>query len=285
MTRDNELLRRGDVRDAARNFEGWALLSAIAALPAVAPAPDLSDPVTVHANMLRGTIAKPNVEQIIHLYGADALRAALPAVTAPDALHRSFPEAGDGRPLPPMGDELMTAGLNAEDARFVAVQLAQNGWTLTPNPVGGSPGPDPVVKPAPTPAEAQGLNVLTNEDREWIDARADELFRDDQRSRGGVSLNTAGPKDYRDYFVASATAERLSTLAPAQPAVTPTLADALAVKSLEFAVSDVEREMAQDAKDAEHTGERPDLWEYECCIPYGDAAHILAALRQIGSEG
>ena len=46
------------------------------------------------------------------------------------ALHRSFPEAGDGRPLPPMGDELMTAGLNAEDARFVAVQLAQNGLTL-----------------------------------------------------------------------------------------------------------------------------------------------------------
>jgi hypothetical protein len=37
----------------------------------------LSDPVAVHANMLRGTIAKPTVEQIIHLYGADALRAAL----------------------------------------------------------------------------------------------------------------------------------------------------------------------------------------------------------------
>jgi hypothetical protein len=31
-----------------------------------------------------------------------------------------------------MGDELMTAGLNAEDARFVAVQLAQNGLALTP---------------------------------------------------------------------------------------------------------------------------------------------------------
>jgi hypothetical protein len=27
--------------------------------------------------MLRGTIAKPTVEQIIHIYGADALRAAL----------------------------------------------------------------------------------------------------------------------------------------------------------------------------------------------------------------
>ena len=37
----------------------------------------LSDPVAVHANMLRGTIAKPTVEQIIHIYGADALRAAL----------------------------------------------------------------------------------------------------------------------------------------------------------------------------------------------------------------
>lgn len=43
---------------------------------------------------------------------------------------RSFPEAADGRPMPPMGDELMTAGLNCEDARFVAIQLAQNGLTL-----------------------------------------------------------------------------------------------------------------------------------------------------------
>jgi hypothetical protein len=47
-----------------------------------------------------------------------------------DYLHRSFPDAGDGRPLPPMGDELMTAGLSAEDARFVAVQLRQNGYYL-----------------------------------------------------------------------------------------------------------------------------------------------------------
>lgn len=43
---------------------------------------------------------------------------------------RSFPDAADGRPLPPMGDELMTAGLSAEDARFVAMQLAANGLTL-----------------------------------------------------------------------------------------------------------------------------------------------------------
>jgi hypothetical protein len=31
-----------------------------------------------------------------------------------------------------MGDTLMTAGLSADDARFVAVQLEQNGWTLAP---------------------------------------------------------------------------------------------------------------------------------------------------------
>lgn len=49
-----------------------------------------------------------------------------------DAMHRSFPEAGDGRPMPPMGDDLMTAGLSADDARFVAIQLAQNGLALVP---------------------------------------------------------------------------------------------------------------------------------------------------------
>ena len=51
---------------------------------------------------------------------------------------RSFPEAADGRPMPPMGDELMTAGLNCEDARFVAIQLAQNGLTLAPAEQGGA---------------------------------------------------------------------------------------------------------------------------------------------------
>jgi len=47
-----------------------------------------------------------------------------------DKADRSFPEAGDGRPLPPMGYELMEAGLNDEDARFVATQLRQNGYYL-----------------------------------------------------------------------------------------------------------------------------------------------------------
>ena len=48
-------------------------------------APDLTDPVTVHANMLRGTIAKPTVEQIIHLYGVDALTKALAPVIVREA--------------------------------------------------------------------------------------------------------------------------------------------------------------------------------------------------------
>ena len=47
-----------------------------------------------------------------------------------DAPDRSFPEAVDGQPLPPMGYELMEAGLNEEDARFVATQLRQNGYYL-----------------------------------------------------------------------------------------------------------------------------------------------------------
>ena len=54
-----------------------------------------------------------------------------------DHLHRSFPDAGDGRPLPPMGEELMTAGLSPEDARFVAVQLRQSGyWLVNPDLLG-----------------------------------------------------------------------------------------------------------------------------------------------------
>ena len=37
----------------------------------------LSDPNAVHINMLRGSIARPTIAQIIHVYGADELRAAL----------------------------------------------------------------------------------------------------------------------------------------------------------------------------------------------------------------
>ena len=34
----------------------------------------LQGPNTVHQNMLRGTIAKPSIEQIIHLYGEEAFQ-------------------------------------------------------------------------------------------------------------------------------------------------------------------------------------------------------------------
>ena len=58
-------------------------------LPALEPAvqPDLTDPVVVHANMLRGAIAKPTLDQIIHLYGVDALcRALVPVISREAAL-------------------------------------------------------------------------------------------------------------------------------------------------------------------------------------------------------
>lgn len=71
-------------------------------------------------------------------------RADLAAPSAqPGQDHRSFSDAADGRPLPPMADDLMTAGLNGDDARFVAIQLAQNGLRLTPAPS--------------APAEVEGL--------------------------------------------------------------------------------------------------------------------------------
>ncbi|GEM_PF-2736771 len=39
----------------------------------------LTDPNAVHVNMLAGHIAKPSIDQIVHIYGADALRAAVSA--------------------------------------------------------------------------------------------------------------------------------------------------------------------------------------------------------------
>jgi hypothetical protein len=44
----------------------------------------LANPDAVHLNLLRGTLARPSVEQIIHLYGAERLRAALPDPPDPD---------------------------------------------------------------------------------------------------------------------------------------------------------------------------------------------------------
>lgn len=50
----------------------------------------LADPVAVHANMLRGTIAKPSIDQIIHIYGRDALMRAMDAEKMA-ALTKEFP--------------------------------------------------------------------------------------------------------------------------------------------------------------------------------------------------
>lgn len=45
----------------------------------------LADPVAVHMNMLRGAIAKPSFENIIHLYGAQNLQEALIRLEEKDA--------------------------------------------------------------------------------------------------------------------------------------------------------------------------------------------------------
>ena len=50
--------------------------------------------------------------------------------------------------------------------------------------------------------------IITNEDREWIDARADQLFRESERQRGGIRPATVMPQDFRDYFVVQAAWER-----------------------------------------------------------------------------
>lgn len=58
-------------------------------------AAELTDPIAVHANMLRGTIAKPTVEQIIHLYGVDALCKALVPVIVQEAGHNPAPDLAE----------------------------------------------------------------------------------------------------------------------------------------------------------------------------------------------
>jgi hypothetical protein len=57
--------------------DDWTYQNADEDFPEYAARPDLSDPNTVHINMLRGTIAKPTLAQIVHLYGVDELCRAL----------------------------------------------------------------------------------------------------------------------------------------------------------------------------------------------------------------
>lgn len=82
-----------------------ALTARILAALGVTPAPDLSDPVTVHANMLRGSIAKPTIKQIVHLYGREAFQPMIDVAIA-EALekaclavseHADWPEDEHGR--------------------------------------------------------------------------------------------------------------------------------------------------------------------------------------------
>lgn len=44
--------------------------------------------------------------------------------------NRSFPDAADGRPMPPMGYTLCEMGLSWEDAVFVARRLRDHGYYL-----------------------------------------------------------------------------------------------------------------------------------------------------------
>ena len=103
LTAERDRLR-GALRDIARqkkademdteydveyaDFEGgYNAIIDVARVALRAVQPDLTDPVVVHANMLRGTIAKPTLDQIIHLYGVDALcRALVPAISREAAL-------------------------------------------------------------------------------------------------------------------------------------------------------------------------------------------------------
>lgn len=126
---DDDLIRRGDALAAIQLGDTVTKLQArIRAIPYVdadpvctgcggtgvtyqterrcaCQGPDLTDPVTVHANMLRGTIAKPTVEQIIHLYGRGAFQPMIDASIA-KALekaclavseHADWPEDEHGR--------------------------------------------------------------------------------------------------------------------------------------------------------------------------------------------
>lgn len=142
---DNDLIRRGDALAAVQE---WTYCcdaeDAIAALPAIdvdpvctccggtgityqterrcaCQGPDLTDPVAVHVNMLRGTIAKPTVEQIVHLYGREAFQPMIDVAIA-KALekaclavseHADWPEDEHGRTEQV---ELFARVINAIDA-------------------------------------------------------------------------------------------------------------------------------------------------------------------------
>ena len=87
---------------------------------------------------------------------------------------------------------------------------------------------------------------ITDEDREWIDARADQLFRESERQRGGVRPATVMPQDFRDYFVAQAAWERAAdVLIEAERRGAERMRERAAVKSREL-WADYEAEESPD---------------------------------------
>lgn len=76
FTHDVRLYIDGDFRDQAERWKyAQSILASLSASNAMRDA--LEDPNAVHVNMLRGSIAKPSIAQIIHIYGKDAILAAL----------------------------------------------------------------------------------------------------------------------------------------------------------------------------------------------------------------
>jgi hypothetical protein len=82
------------------------------------------DATAVHANMLHGTIAKPTIENIIHLYGADNLRAAL---AQPDPRVAALVEAAQA-----VHDDLLRRGLDVNDTEtetpYRQVSIGCSAW-------------------------------------------------------------------------------------------------------------------------------------------------------------
>lgn len=101
------------------------------------PAALLADPVAVHLNMLRGVIAKPSIENIIHLYGEAELRAALAArVNQEELPHKKFrlealalAATMDGSDF--AGDlDAPGEGSAGDWARTLAIVVSAYGWTV-----------------------------------------------------------------------------------------------------------------------------------------------------------
>jgi type II secretory pathway pseudopilin PulG len=113
--------------------------------------------------------------------------------------------------------QLATAQNEAARTRMIlqAVKAYEAGEPSQP-PVTGMPKRALIDTPsAPSPeavARAALAEFPSDDDREWIDNRADQLFRESERRRGGVRPATITPQDFRDYFVVSATAERLASI-------------------------------------------------------------------------